>query len=296
MTEITCVVDAKAELGESTYWDPVAQRLWWVDIWGPTIYRFDPATGTNESFTVPEYLGCVAVRAKGGLVITMASGFYFFDPDSGRLDKIGDPEADLPDNRFNDGKTDRQGRFWSGAMFEAPGKARTYTAGLWRLDQDLSLTKTLGGIGCSNGLAWSPDSRTMYFTDSFVGGEVRAYDFDPATGAVENRRSFCDVTHIAPDAIVDGSTVDAEGCYWLTVPFKGKVLRYDPDGRLMRTIDLPFDLPTCCEFGGPDLGTLYVTSATLRRGPDVLGWQPQAGGLFALDVGAKGLPLVPFAG
>ena len=118
------------------------------------------------------------------------------------------------------------------------------------------------GVGCSNGLAWSPDSRTMYFTDSHT-GLVWAYDFDPATGDIANRRVFIDLT--AEGGIVDGATVDAEGCYWLTVPFKGKVLAYDPTGKLMRTIELPTDLPTCCEFGGEDLDILYVTSATLRR-------------------------------
>ncbi len=293
VTTITCVLEAKALLGESTYWDTATQRLWWIDIYAKAIHRFDPATGHNDTFEAPEYLGCLAVRRRGGLVVSMASGFHFFDPDSGAFTAIADPEVHLAQTRFNDGKTDRQGRFWSGSMFEAEGETPKKIAALYRLDPDLSCHRMVTDVGCSNGLAWSPDSRTMYYTDSHT-PLVWAFDFDASTGAIDNRRVFCDLSSI--DGIVDGATVDAEGCYWLTVPFKGKVQRYDLDGMLMRTIDMQTDLPTCCEFGGPDLGTLYVTTATLRRSAEQLAGQPLAGGLFALDVGVKGLPLVPFAG
>ena len=268
--------------------------LWWIDIWGPFIHRYDPKTGKDDAWPAPEYLGCLAVRAKGGLVVSMVSGFHFFDPATGGFTPIVDPEAEIADTRFNDGKTDRQGRFWSGSMFEADGKPPAKIGSLWRLDADLGAHRVLDGIGCSNGLAWSPDGRTMYFTDSH-GSLVWAFDFDPASGAAENRRVFLDLT--AEGYIVDGATVDADGCYWLTVPFKGKVLAYDADGRRTKTIELPVDLPTCCEFGGDALDTLYVTSARLRRSAAELAGQPQAGGLFAITgLGATGLPLVPFGG
>ncbi len=293
MVEIRCAVDAKARLGESTYWDPAAQVLWWIDIYGPTIHRYDPVTGTDETFEAPEYLGCLAVRAKGGLVLSMASGFHFFDLVERRFEPIHDPEAHLTDTRFNDGKTDRQGRFWSGSMFEAAGKAPAKLGALYRLDTDLICHRLIEGVGCSNGLAWSPDSRVMYFTDSHT-PHVWAHDFDAATGALAGRRIFVDLSDM--DAVVDGATVDAEGCYWATIPFKGKVMRFDPDGRPMRTIDLPTDIPTCCEFGGRDLDVLYVTTAVYDRTPEQLAAQPLAGALLALDVGVKGLPLTPFAG
>ena len=228
MTEITCVVDSKSLLGESTYWDPRENVLWWIDIYGPTIHRTDPATGEDRTWQAPEYLGCLAVRAKGGLVLTMASGFYFFDPASGAFEAITDPESEIADTRFNDGKTDRQGRFWSGSMFEAEGKPAAKIGALYRMDADLTTHRMIEGVGCSNGLAWSPDSRTLYFTDSHT-PIVRAYDFDPATGAVAGERVFVDLSE--DGYIVDGSTVDADGTYWLTVPFKGKVLAYDPDGK-----------------------------------------------------------------
>ena len=292
--EIACVVDAHAVLGEGTIWDPDARVLWWIDIWGKLIHRYDPATGRDDTWPSPEFLGCIGLRAQGGLVVTMANGFHFFDPATGGFDPIVDPEADLPVTRFNDGKTDRQGRFWSGSMFEAPGQPVQFAGSLWRLDPDLSAHRTIAGIGCSNGLAWSPDGRTMYFSDSHS-TIIRAYDFDPATADIANERVFADVA--ATGGIVDGATVDAEGCYWATLPVTSKICRYDPDGRLMRTVTLPTDLPTCCEFGGADLDVLYVTTAVLNRPAEHFRDQHHPGGLFAVTgLGVKGLTLPPFTG
>ena len=292
--DITCVVDAKAQLGEGTIWDPVEGVLWWIDIYGPTIHRHDPTTGENRSWQAPEYLGCIGLRAEGGLVVTMVSGFYSFDPGSGQFTAIADPEPDMPDTRFNDGKPDHFGHFWSGSMFEAPGKPVQMIASLYRLGSDGQVKRMLDGIGCSNGLAWSPDGHTMYFTDSHT-HFVWAWDYDPVAGRIANRRTFIDLTDRG--YIVDGSTVDAEGNYWLTVPFKGKVLAYDPAGRQVAEVDMPCDLPTCCEFGGADLGTLYVTTAIYRRSPADLAGQTAPGGLFAITgLGVTGLTLPPYAG
>ncbi len=292
MAEITCVVDASAELGEGTIWDPAAGVLWWIDIWGKRIHRYNPATGRDDTWEAPEYLGCIGLRARGGLVLTMVSGFYFFDPVTGTFEAIVDPESHLSDTRFNDGKPDRQGRFWSGSMFEVPGRKVEFIASLYRMDTDLSVHRMIGGIGCCNGLAWSPDSRVMYFSDSHT-PIIRAYDFDPATGNIENQRVFVE---LEGKDICDGATVDAEGCYWATIPFTGKVNRYDPQGKLMQTIHMPTDLPTCCEFGGPNLDILYVTTAVLKRPAEHFVRQKNPGGLFAIDVGVKGLTLPAFGG
>ena len=293
MVDITCVVDARAELGEGTIWDPAAGVLWWIDIWGKLIHRYNPATGADDTWEAPEYLGCIGLRAKGGLVLTMVSGFYFFDPVTGKFDAIIDPESHLSDTRFNDGKPDRQGRFWSGSMFEVPGRKVEFIASLYRMDKDLSVHRMIDGIGCCNGLAWSPDSKTMYFSDSHT-TIVRAYDFDAVTGDIANRRTFIDMT--VTGGVADGATIDAEGCYWVTIPVTSKVCRYDPTGKLMQTIVLPTDLPTCCEFGGPNLDILYVTTAVLKRPEEHFKDQRNPGGLFALDVGVKGLPLPAFGG
>jgi sugar lactone lactonase YvrE len=294
LIRIDCVVDSASQLGEATYWDPKAQVLWWIDIYGPLIHCFDPVVGKDSTWKAPEYLGTLSVRAKGGLVVSMANGFYFFDPSSGDFIPICDPEAELEDTRFNDGKTDRQGRFWSGSMFEKPGKTPAKIGSLWRLDADLTAHRVIEGVGCSNGLAWSPDSRTMYFTDSHT-HYVWAFDFDPQYGTTSNRRVFIDLAD--EGYIVDGATVDAAGNYWLTIPFMGKVLAYTPSGKRLRSIDMPCDLPTCCEFGGKNLDVLYVTSAIYRRDAETLAGQTKPGGLFVITgLDTQGLPLVPFAG
>lgn len=291
--DITCVVDARAELGEGTIWDPKAGVLWWIDIWSKLIHRYDPKTGKDDTWDSPEFLGCIGLRAKGGLVVTMVSGFYFFDPKTGAFEAIVDPEAHLPLTRFNDGKPDRQGRFWSGSMFEAPGQPVQFIGSLYRMDKDLSVHRMIEGVGCCNGLAWSPDSKTMYFSDSHT-TIVRAYDFDAATGDIENQRTFIDLQ--GSGGIADGATVDADGCYWVTIPVTGRINQYDPKGKLMQSIVLPTDLPTCCEFGGENLDILYVTTAVLKRPAGHFVGQSNPGGLFAIDVGVKGLVLPAFGG
>lgn len=291
--DITCVVDAKAELGEATIWDPKAGVLWWIDIYSKLIHRYEPATGRDDTWESPEFLGCIGLREKGGLVVTMVSGFYFFDPTTGAFEAIVDPEAHIANTRFNDGKPDRQGRFWSGSMFESPGRKVEFIGSLYRMDTDLSVHRMIEGVGCCNGLAWSPDSKTMYFSDSHT-TIVRAYDFDAATGDIENQRTFVDLD--GSGGIADGATVDADGCYWVTLPFTSRVNQYDPQGKLMRSIVLPTDLPTCCEFGGKDLDILYVTTAVLRRPAEHFKGQSNPGGLFALDVGVRGLALPAFRG
>ena len=293
MTEIQCVVAAGAKLGEGTFWDCAGQALWWVDIFANTIHRYTPASGEQVSYATPEAPGCLATRAQGGLVLTMTSGFFFFDPLSGAFEAVVDPESELAATRFNDGRTDRQGRFWSGSMVIDPVAEPRKLAALHCLRPDRSCQRMVEHIGCANGLAWSPDGRTMYHSDSHT-SLIRRWDFDPQTGALENARQFVDLAFI--NGIADGATVDAQGCYWVTIPFQGKLLRFDPQGALMRAIELPCDIPTCCEFGGANLDVLYVTSAVLNRKPQELEHQPLAGGLFAVDAGVCGLAAAPFAG
>jgi sugar lactone lactonase YvrE len=191
MTEIVPILDVRAELGEGTLWDPAAQVLWWVDIWGKVIHRTDPATGRDEAWDTPSYVGCLGLREKGGLIVTLVDGFHFFDPATGGFTPIVDPESGRPDTRFNDGKPDRQGRFWSGTVFEDPPRPTEFVGALYRLDADLSCHRMVEGVGSSNGLAFSCDSRTMYFADSQA-QQVWAWDFEAATGDIEQRRLFID--------------------------------------------------------------------------------------------------------
>jgi L-arabinonolactonase len=290
MTEIRCVIDAQTILGEGPLWDERDEVLWWLDIKCREIRRYSPASGQEVVYEAPEEPGSLAVRERGGLVVAMASGFHFFDPSEGRFVAVLDPEPNLEMNRFNDGKPDRQGRFWAGTMNDPPTRQ---TAALYRLDADLSCHRIVENVCCSNALAWSPDSHTMYYADSFR-YRVWAWDFDPDSGEIENRRDFINLEWSG--GIADGATVDSEGCYWLAVPNTGKLLRFDPSGELMTSILLPVDQPTCPMFGGAELDTLYVTTARFNRPSEVLTTQPQAGGLFALDVGVKGLPEARFRG
>lgn len=291
MADVECVVDSRSLLGEGPLWDPQAGALWWLDIKGRLIHRYDPKSGDDRTWATPEDIGCLAVRERGGLVVALRSGLYFFDPATGRFDAILNPEANERDNRFNDGKPDRQGRFWPGSMYE--GSNPRPSAGLYRLDADLSCRRMVSGITCSNGLAWSPDSRVMYYADS-PAQRVWAWDFDPATGDIANQRPFIDTSGFNSNP--DGATVDAEGMYWLTLPEADKVARFDPSGRVMQVIDFPVFHPTCAMFGGENLDILYITTAAMFRPADVLAMKPRTGGLFAMDVGVKGLPESHFIG
>jgi sugar lactone lactonase YvrE len=285
----TCVVDAKNRLGEVPVWDVREQALYWVDIEGKLLQRLN-ADGTVDRWTMPERIACFALREAGGLIVAFASGIAFYDLESGRIDWIARPEADRPGNRFNEGKCDRRGRFWTGTMDDS---LSAHTAALYRVDPDLSVTKVLDGIGISNSIVWSLDDRSFFFADT-LDGVIDRFDFDPARGTVANRRRIVDLsgTGIAPD----GSTIDTEGFLWNAQWDGWRVVRYAPDGAVDRIVELPVQKPTSCMFGGPDLRTLYVTSAIWDLTPDQLRRQPQAGGLFALDVGVGGVPEPRFAG
>lgn len=288
MSEVEHVLAAGDELGEGPIWSKKEQALYWVDIDGHRYHRFQPATGQHEVFDVGMLVSAIAFRASNGLAMATGEGLAFWDPQGQSLRIIGDPEAGKPDARFNDGGVDRQGRFWVGTMSRgAP------TSSLYRLDPDLSLHRMESGIGISNGIGWSPDNRTMYFTDSFP-RMIYAYDFDPTTGAIDNRRPF---VH-APDeeGVPDGLTVDCEGYVWSARWGGWKVTRYDPTGQVERKIWMPVQHPTSCTFGGARLDELYITSAKAPLNEAQREEQPLAGDLFRLHVEVKGLEEPEFLG
>ena len=287
---VECVVDCHNILGEVPVWDGAGQALFWVDIEGCLLQRFVPASGVRQSWRLPERVCALALREAGGMVLALASGFAFLDPLTGNLERLAAPEAHLPTNRMNDGKCDRRGRFWAGTMDD---RLTARTAALWRLDPDLTCHCMERGIGISNSLAWSPDDRVFYFADTLL-RTIFAYDFDIATGGIANRRVFTDCAD-QPGA-PDGSTIDAEGYLWNAQWDGWRLVRYAPDGRVDRVVPLPVQKPTSCMFGGPDLATLYVTSAVWDLTADALAAQPYAGGVLALDVGVRGLPEPRFAG
>jgi sugar lactone lactonase YvrE len=290
MSEPRLVVDAKNKLGEVPVWCPIEQALYWVDIEGKLLQRLTPATGLVRRWKMPERIGSFALRERGGLVCAFASGFAFFDLETEAVEWIARPEAETPRNRFNDGKCDRAGRFWAGTMDD---RLADHTGALYRLDPDKSVHRMALGVGISNSLAWSPDDRFFYFADT-LDRAIYVYDFDAVTGTIANRRMLAD--HEDQPGNPDGSTIDAEGFLWNAQWDGWRLVRFAPDGRVDRVVPLPVQKPTSCMFGGPDLSTLYVTSAVWDLEGEALARQPWAGGLLALDVGVRGLQEPRFAG
>ena len=292
--EIECVVDSHSQTGEGAVWDDAAQRLYWVDIPAGLVHRFDPASGRNESRGLDEDVACLAVRESGGLVIATRSGFHFFDFETGGKRPIDDPEAHLAEHRFNDGTTDPRGRFWAGTMKD---RGKPVAAGsFYRLDPDLRCHAWESGFFTTNGLAFSPDGRTMYLSDSHASVRtIWACDYDLDDGIPSNRRVFFDTRAVAGRP--DGGTVDADGCYWMAGVSGWQLVRLTPSGTIDRIIDMPVERPSKPMFGGANLDTLYVTSIANGLTPGSEGRQKQAGGLFAITgLGVKGLPQTRFAG
>lgn len=293
---IECVAATRSRIGEGAVWDEGDQRLWWVDIPAGLIHRYDPETGVNDSFDFGEPVGCLARRdnadGRGDLVVAAKSGFWFYHPESGAKQQIADPESHLPDNRFNDGGTDMQGRFWAGTMKDGGEPAAQGT--FYRLDPDLSLTAWRDGFWTTNGLAFSPDGRTMYHSDS--NPRVRtiwACDYDTETGTPGAMRVLKDTTSLPGRP--DGGTVDAEGCYWQAGIEGWQLYRYSPEGDIILTVDVPVEKPTKPMFGGRDLDILYFTSLSLGLDPERP--QPEAGSLHAVTgLGIKGVPQARFKG
>ncbi|MCZ7565622.1 MAG: SMP-30/gluconolactonase/LRE family protein [Burkholderiales bacterium] len=294
---IECVVDARAEVAESPVWSVDEQVLYWADIYGGgrggRLNRYDPASGANTHWQFDAPLGSFGLRTAGGMVLALQSGFHRFDPAANALARIAQPEPERPNNRLNDGRCDRAGRFWCGSMRDPADPAQP-TGTLHRLDPDGTSTPMLDGLFVTNGLAFGPDDRTLYVSDSIASVRtIWAFDFDLGAGTIANRRVFVD-TH-GMDGRPDGAAVDADGCYWMAANDGWALARFTPRGRLDRTIRVPVAKPAMLAFGGRDLRTIFVTSIR-PKGRD-LADQPQAGGVFAVEgAGIQGLPEPMFGG
>ena len=249
-------------------------------------------TARTRRTRVPDIVTSVSPRAAGGVLLTLRRSFALFDEATGRFDTIADVEPDMPGNRFNDGKTDRRGRHWAGTMGDIDWNHPI--GNLYRFGPDRRPVRVAAHIRCSNGIAWSPDDRTMYFCESFA-YVIHAYDFDAVSGEIENRRTFATVD-AASGSFPDGITVDAEGFVWCAQPVFGRLVRYDPTGRIERIIALPVSRGTSVMFGGPDLSTLYITTMRTTLDERQLSEEPLAGCLLAITPGVRGLAETPFAG
>lgn len=287
---VDCVANVRSLLGEGPCWDARDQALYWVDILKPALHRFDPATGTDTVHPMDSMVSNAWPRARGGLLIAAQNGIVQYDLASGRRLPFAHPEEARPANRYNDGKCDRRGRLWIGSldMGTAPNRGS-----LFRIDPDGGWQRMDTGFTVSNGLGFSPDAKRLYFTDSSR-RTVYVYDFDLERGEIAHRRPFVELPE--GQGSPDGLTVDAEGFVWVAIWDGWTVIRYDPEGRVVMRLPMPVPRPTSCCFGGTDLRTLYITSASVRLPEQSLADAPLSGALFACTPGVAGLPETPFAG
>jgi sugar lactone lactonase YvrE len=280
-------------LGESPFWHPAEACLYWCDIAAKQVCRLDPASGELRVWPLPSEPACCAPMLSGGLLLAMRDGLWHLDLTTGERQPLADPPYDPAHERFNDGKCDAQGRFWAGTIYEPRDRA---AAALYRYDRD-GLTRCAGHITTSNGLAWSLDGSTVYWADTRAHA-VFAMDFDVADGSLSNQRLWRQYEARATGQPLadyagrpDGAAVDSEGCYWVAMYEGAQLQRLSPQGDTIEVLHLPVQCPTMPCFGGPDLRTLYITTARQHRPADELAAQPLAGCVLALEVAVPGLPV-----
>jgi sugar lactone lactonase YvrE len=303
----TAITTEPDGLGESPYWHPQEQRLYWVDIPGRRIARVAvqglQAQGSVEYWPLAQEPGCIAPVQGGGLVMALRDGIYLAREWGGPLQLLAAAPYDTAKQRFNDGKCDAQGRFWAGSLYEPKDQVLGV---LYRLDGQ-GLHVMLGGVKdgvvTANGLAWSPDGRTAYWADT-AAHQVRAYDFDAASGQLSHPRVFYQAT-TKPAGWAwgsakpyggrpDGAAVDAEGGYWSAQYEGGRLLRIAPSGQVLAEVPTPALCPTMPCFGGPDLKTLFITTARHGRSQAELAQYPGAGCVWAMRVEVAGVPVNGF--
>ena len=294
MIKLIDEIKVNNELGEGVIWDPILQRVWWTDINQHGLFRYDPVTKALEKWQTPERLACFApVQIEGErqqyLLAAFESGFAYYQPETSQVHWIKKIEEDNPGTRLNDGRTDRQGRFWAGTMVE-DDKSALYKGKLYCLDHGLNATATIDGLQIPNSLCWSPNSNTLYHCDT-PSRVINAYAFDADSGQLGMPYVF---TQTENGCYPDGSTIDSQGYLWNAQWGGSQVVRYSPDGNIDLTLDLPVSQVTCVAFGGEDLNLLFVTSAHQGFKTDQREKEPSAGNLFVYETDFTGLLESPF--
>jgi sugar lactone lactonase YvrE len=281
---------AGAEIAEGPMWDPDRGALWWFDVLAGKINRLNYLTWDNVTIQVGETASALALRRDGPPLVALQNGFGILSPDLSSVEKMLPVDEEWPHNRFNDGKADRDGRFWAGTM-DFDGEAGRGT--LYRLDADWTLTPIVKGVTISNGIDWSPDGCRMYYVDSRT-QRVDVFDFDAEKGRLANRRCF--VTIDSREGTPDGLAVDVEGSLWLAVFGSGAVYRFDHAGRPAGKVEVPCSSVSSCVFGGPSMTELFITTAQLELNPKQREEQPLAGTIFRVEVDVPGQATTYFAG
>jgi sugar lactone lactonase YvrE len=290
VTEAQLRFPIESDLGEGSLWDEQGQALYWIDIIQKKVYRFDPRNNSNLAYDVGENVGTVVVTANDKLLLALRSGFAWLDPDTGRVTHLTDPESDKPHTRFNDGKCDPRGRFWAGTMVE---NSQTGDAALYCLDTDLTVTRKLAGVTCSNGLVWSRDSRRFYYIDTPT-RQVQCYEYDAETAALGASRTVAVFPHEmgAPD----GMAIDAQDGLWVALFGGAQVVRLNStSGAIDYEVTVAAPNVTSCALGGADLDELFVTTACVGLSDEARRTYPHSGSLFSVKVPFQGVPARRFA-
>jgi sugar lactone lactonase YvrE len=289
--EVELVLDTQSALGEGAIWNYKTGELIWVNITDKILNFYNPKLGFNKEMLTGQMIGTVVPSESGQMIVALENGFYQFDPETGTKTFITDPEADIPGNRFNDGKCDPAGRFWAGTM-STEGKRKA--GALYRLDPDGTVHKMIDNVGTSNGIVWSLDYTKMYYIDTPT-RKVMAWDYNNDTGDIQNPQTAIEI----PEEMgyPDGMTIDEEGNVWIALWGGSAVGCWNPvSGELLRTISVPAKNVTSCAFGDDDLGTLYITTARQGTSEEELEEFPHAGGLFKTRPGVKGVEAFFFKG
>ncbi len=290
-------LDVKCQLGEGPFWHTEEKRLYWTDIDGCRVHRCDPETMKHEFVETKRRIGCLVPTSRGSLIMAGHHGLEELFFDSEKAVFLDDPESDKPDNRFNDGKCSPEGRFWFGSL-NMKGKNRD--GALYVMLSDKTVHKRLTGVGCSNGLAWSLDGKTLYYIDTSK-KTVDAFDYDAETAGIANRRTL--ITFTGKDTaeeytvgVPDGMTIDASGHLWIAHWGGHCVSCWNPEtGRQLMKIHVPVSRVTSVAFGGENFETLYITTARSDMTREEEERQPHAGSVFFIKPGVAGLPITAFS-
>ena len=283
------ILDAKAQLGEGAVWNYKDKKLYWIDIEGHKLHLFDPTTKDNRTIDVGTRIGTV-VPAEGGAVVALQDGIYGLDLKTEQKHLLADPEDSIPNIRFNDGKCDPSGRFWVGSMGLDFKKG---AASLYRIDKNHEAKRMIGNVTCSNGIVWTSDKKTMYYTDTPT-GQIMAYDYNDKTGDIANGRAV--ITFPKGTGSPDGMTIDADNNLWVAHWGGSCIGKWNPKtGELLMKVDVGAKNVTSCAFGGDDLDILYITTADFLT-EDEKQTYPNAGGLFAVKPGVKGVKAAFYKG
>jgi L-arabinonolactonase len=285
------IISAANVLGEGVLWDDAAGVLWWTDIQSSELLRFDWGSQRLQRNALPHRLGSFGlIQDSSDIIAAFANGIALYHPEGGALQWISQPAAAHPHLRFNDGRVDRQGRFWTGTMIEK--ESATADAALYCVTANGATVEHEYGLRITNGICSSPDGRRLYLADS-PRAIIYCYDLDPDSGTLLHRRMFARTTG---GAFPDGANVDEHGCVWSAQWGGSRVVRYTPDGKVDQVLEVPVSQPTCVAFGGPDRDLLFVSSARDGLSAAQLAQQPHAGDVLVYRVQSRGLPEPRFRG